>query len=137
MALINIFQPLTNVQKSSILSVAGVLDKPLIYILFWSSLNSFTFCLPRFRTTDNIYLKQNQGVKKWKHRPLEMLNEAAIMAVIFWDFLMFDQIFFSPHVKRSLIIINTYSINELPNNSKLKIVGNSDISGKSQNFIDL
>ena len=41
-------------------------------------------------------------------------------------------IFFSPHVKGSVIIINTYSINELPNNSKLKIVGNSDISGKSQ-----
>ena len=37
-----------------------------------------------------------------------------IMAIIFWDILMFDQVFLSPQVKRSLIISNKHGIYELP-----------------------
>ena len=37
-----------------------------------------------------------------------------IMAKIFLDFLMFDQIFFSPEVKRSVIISMKHGIYELP-----------------------
>ena len=48
--------------------------------------------------------------------------------VIFSDFLMFDQIFLSPQVKRSVIISNkhgTYELSyELPNNLRLRILGN-------------
>ena len=38
----------------------------------------------------------------------------AIMVIIFWDFLMFDQTFLSPQVKRSAIISNKHGIIDLP-----------------------
>ena len=37
------------------------------------------------------------------------------MIVIIWDFLIFGQIFFSPQVKRSVIISNKHGTYELPN----------------------
>ena len=50
------------------------------------------------------------------------------MVKIFWDFLMFDQIFFSSQVKRSMVISNKYGIyklpHELPKDLTLKILGN-------------
>ena len=36
-----------------------------------------------------------------------------IMVIIFWNFFMFDQIFVSPQVKRSVIIRNKYDIYDL------------------------
>ena len=59
-----------------------------------------------------------------------------IMDIIFWDFLIIEQIFFSSQVKRIVIISNKYGIYELPNKLKLRILGNLERSGKSQNFID-
>ena len=54
---------------------------------------------------------------------------------------MFYQIFFSPQLKRSAIISNKYGIFELPhklqNYLRLRILGNQEISEKSQNFIEL
>ena len=51
---------------------------------------------------------------------------------------MFYQIFFSPQVKRSPIISNKQGIYELPhelkNDIKLRILGNKEISEKSQNL---
>ena len=48
---------------------------------------------------------------------------------------MVEQIFLSPQVKRSLIISSTYGIYELsyelPNDLRLRILGNYEISGKS------
>ena len=38
----------------------------------------------------------------------------AIMVIIFWDFLMFDQTFLSPQVKQSAIISNKHGIIDLP-----------------------
>ena len=50
-----------------------------------------------------------------------------IIVTIFWDFLMFDQIFLSPQVKRSVIISNKYGTYELPyklqNDLRLRILG--------------
>ena len=37
-----------------------------------------------------------------------------ILVIIFWDFLMFYQIFFSPQMKGIVIIINKHGINEFP-----------------------
>ena len=37
-----------------------------------------------------------------------------IMDIIFWDFLIIEQIFFSSQVKRIVIISNKYGIYELP-----------------------
>ena len=52
----------------------------------------------------------------------------AILVVIFWDFSMFYQIFFSLQEKRSMIISNKNSIYKLPhkslNNLRLMILGN-------------
>ena len=54
---------------------------------------------------------------------------------------MVEQIFFSPQVKRSIIISNIHGIyelpHELPNDLTLRILGNLEISGKSQNFTEL
>ena len=54
---------------------------------------------------------------------------------------MVEQFFLSPQVKRRVIISNKYGIyelpHELPNNLRLRILGNEEISGKSQNFIEL
>ena len=53
---------------------------------------------------------------------------STILVIIFWDLLMFYQIFLSPQVKRIVIITNKYSIyqlpNELPNDLRLRILGN-------------
>ena len=50
------------------------------------------------------------------------------MFIIFWDFLMAEQIFLSQEVKRSLIISNKYGIyelpHELPNDLRLRILEN-------------
>ena len=63
------------------------------------------------------------------------------MDIIFSVFLILYQIFFSPQVKRSVIISNkhgTYELpHDLPNDLRLKILGNWERSGKPQNFIEL
>ena len=54
---------------------------------------------------------------------------------------MAEQIFLSPEVKRSVIISNKYAIyelpQELPNDLRLRILGNWETSRKPQNFIKL
>ena len=54
---------------------------------------------------------------------------------------MVEQIILSPQVKRSLISTNkllyTNCLYELLNDLKLRIIGNYELSGKSQNFIEL
>ena len=42
------------------------------------------------------------------------------MDIIFWDFLILYQIFFSPQVKRSVIITNKNGICEIPNDLRLR-----------------
>ena len=47
-----------------------------------------------------------------------------MMDIIFWDFLILYQIFFSPQVKPSVITSNKHDIYELPNILRLKILVN-------------
>ena len=51
----------------------------------------------------------------------------AVSFKIFWDFLMFYKIFFSPQVKRSMIITYKHGVyelpHELPNDLGLRILG--------------
>ena len=60
-----------------------------------------------------------------------------ISFIIFWDYLMFYQIFLSPQVKQWAIITYKHGIyqfpQELPNHLRLRIPGNSEISGKCTN----
>ena len=61
--------------------------------------------------------------------------------MIFRDVLIFDQIFLSPQVKRSMIIGNKHGIfelsHELLNDLRLTNLGNQEISGIFQNVIEL
>ena len=53
---------------------------------------------------------------------------------------MFHQILLSPRVKRNSIISNKQSVYELPhklpNDLRLRILGNKEKSGKSQNLLE-
>ena len=64
-----------------------------------------------------------------------------MVVIIFWDFLIFCQIFLSPQVKRGEIISIKNSICKLPhellNDLRLRIVGNQEISRKSKNCTKL
>ena len=72
--------------------------------------------------------KENlQGGESWWQ-----LQLATIMVVIFWDFLMLDQIFLSPQMKPSVIIYNKLGIYELPNNLRLKIRKSGNITKNSK-----
>ena len=63
------------------------------------------------------------------------------MVIIFCDILMSDEIFLAPHVKQSVIISRKHGIYELPhklpNDLRLRILGNQAVSEKFQNFIEL
>ena len=65
---------------------------------------------------------------------------SAISFIIFWDFLMFRQTFFSPQVKRWAIVTYKHGLyelpHELPNNLRLRILENQKKSGKCPNFIE-
>ena len=64
-----------------------------------------------------------------------------MMDIIFGDFLILYQIFFSRRVKRNVIISKKYRINEvpheLPNDLRPRILGNYNRLEKSQNFIEI
>ena len=45
------------------------------------------------------------------------------MDIVFEDFLILYQNFFSPQVKRSVIISNKHGLYELPNDLRLRILG--------------
>ena len=55
-------------------------------------------------------------------------DKPAIIFIIFWDFLMFYQIFLSPQVKRCAIITHKHGMyelpHELPNDLRLRRLGN-------------
>ena len=63
------------------------------------------------------------------------------MEIILWDFLMFYQIFLSLQVKQSAIISikqGVYELpHELPNDLRLRIVGNNENSRESPNLLEL
>ena len=62
------------------------------------------------------------------------------MEIILWDFLMFYQIFLSPQVKQSAIVSNKQGVyelpHELPNDLRLRLIGNTKKSGKSRKSLE-
>ena len=58
------------------------------------------------------------------------------MEIVLWDFLMFYQIFLSPQVKRSAIIINIEGVYELPPELPNDL-GNKEKSEESPNLLEL
>ena len=63
-----------------------------------------------------------------------------LIFIIFWDVLIFYQIFFLPQVKPCVIVTYKHGIYELPyelsNDLRLRILGNSKILGKNLTFIE-
>ena len=72
---------------------------------------------------------------------LDLLRISTIKEIILWGILSFYQLFLSPEVKQSVIISNKQGVyemlHELPNDLRLSILGNMEISGKSQNLLEL
>ena len=70
----------------------------------------------------------------------DILDEATIIFIIFWDSLMFYQIFLSPQAKRCAFTSYKHVIYELPhelrNDLRLEILGNEEILGKCPSFIE-
>ena len=58
----------------------------------------------------------------------DAMSSSTILAIPFYEFLMFHQIFLSPQVKRMVIISNKYGIyqlpRKLPNDVRLRILEN-------------
>ena len=73
-------------------------------------------------------MKSEIASLKRKQEALEIANPAAIIFIIFWDFLMFHKIVVWPQVKRCTIINYEYAIYELPhellNDLRLMILRN-------------
>ena len=63
------------------------------------------------------------------------------MEIILWDSLNFYQILLLAQVKRSAIISNKQGVyellDELPDDLRLRILGNKKKQGKSQNLLEL
>ena len=67
---------------------------------------------------------------------MKIINKvAAIIFIIFRDFLMFSQIFLSPQGKQCAIITCKHGIYKLLHDIRCGIIGN-EISGKHLNFIE-
>ena len=81
---------------------------------------------------DSVIDISTPGIDSWV--------QPTIMEILFWDFLSFYQIFFSPKVKQSMIISNKQGVyelpHELPNNLRLRILGNKEKLGKSQKLLE-
>ena len=70
-------------------------------------------------------MKPNIEIQLEKHSDINKISESStILVIIFWDMLMFYQIFLSPQLKRIVIIRNKHGIYELPNNLRLTILQN-------------
>ena len=84
-------------------------------------------------------------VTKWKKEQKTKLTKTIVVLVVYLALAgsynpshiilrLFDAFFFSSEVKRSVIISNKHRVklpDDLPNDLRLRILGNSEISGKS------
>ena len=84
---------------------------------------------------DKVHSSQNMAVfNNWslsKRHKKKKKSLETVMNIIFWDFLIVYQVFFSQPVKRGLVIDN-----ELPKNWRDRISENMERLGKSQNHIE-
>ena len=92
------------------------------------------------QTSENIfaYIKMHYGKNVLtKIRKLEKtMIKSTISFIIFWDCLMFYQIFLLPQLKQWAIITYRHGIYELVNDVRLRILGNLEIPGKCLSFIE-
>ena len=94
-----------SVQFGSCLSVAFMF--PAIYLVLG------LICFSNFKSVIIVF---------WRNFAVWFLS--TILAIIFSDILMFDKIFVSPQLKRIVIISNKHGIYELPNDLRLRTLGN-------------
>ena len=115
----------------SIFELVSVQSFILNNFFFWNKFaEKVYFCSKTKNMRKNCILSSN----------LTYLSYSAIIFIICWDFFMFYQIFFSPQVNRWAIITYKHAIydlpNELPNDLRLRIFENWEISGRCLNPIE-
>ena len=98
-------------------------------VKFYNEVNSNmlnSIMLFTFPVLDQKYPFWTNLIQKSKIVSLNWNLVTTVIVIMFWDFLMFYQIFFSPQVKRSVIITNNYGICELPHKflNDLRQLGN-------------
>ena len=67
-----------------------------------------------FKGTITWIRYQSKATIEKQNQYLDYLNDPTIIFIVFWDFLVFYQIFFSPQAKRCSIITYKHGIYELP-----------------------
>ena len=81
-----------------------------------------------FKGTITWIRYQSKATIKKQNQYLDYLNDHTIIFIVFWDFLVFYQIFFSPQAKRCSIITYEHGIyelpHELPKDLRATILGN-------------
>ena len=121
---------------------AELLLHPILAILtsFWTNIAYLQLLTSHFTVFTHISLKYLAATSP-PVRPIiisKFLKSMIykIIFTIFWDFLMFYQIFPSLQAKRCSIITYEHDTYELPNDLKLRTLGNEEISEKCLNFIE-
>ena len=79
-----------------------------------------------------VYTEKYQKAKRFQILKLKI---ATIIFIVFWDSLIFWQIFLSPQGKRCAIITYKHGTYELPNELRLRILENCKILETCPNFI--
>ena len=109
-----------------------------IFILIHLELENYSICLLGYQKVSRRHYMCLKTPGKSK---VNGQGCSTKMEIIFWDFLILYQNFFSPQVKRSVFISNKHGryelAHKLPNNLRLTILENQERSGKSQNFKEL
>ena len=67
-----------------------------------------------FKGTITWIRYQSKATIEKQNQYLDYLNDPTIIFIVFWDFLVFYQIFLSPQAKRCSIITYKHGIYELP-----------------------
>ena len=90
-------------------------------------IRSFIFCAVHNGQFILGYKDHNHGASL-QNLVTSIMLQSTIMDIIFWDFVILYQIFFSSQVKQSVIISNKHGIYtlflKLPNELRLRILGN-------------
>ena len=114
---------------STFIYIENIVRLVLFIVLLWLPKSYFDWWFYFSVQRNKIYLQccnryLNSQCKSWSYSYINGFALTTILVIIFWDFLMFYQIFLSPQVKRIVIISNKhaicgYMLHELPNDIEL------------------
>ena len=91
----------------SLISHRDPVQKRMTFLHFFTSFQNFAFC-------EILWLTSRKKITRHKWTKFSFTEKKNTTIFIFWDFLMFYQIFLSPQVKQWPFITSKYGISELP-----------------------